>query len=148
MPIVIAQAIDLRALGAIIDVEISPVASVIQATIDAGGAVPAPIKMSAQIDTGASRSVIQTGIAQKLGLRPVGVKFVHTASALNFRCERYSLRVTYLPTSGLMVPVTFNATFTEAPLRGKNFQCLIGRDFLAKAVFTYIGPTNSFVLSL
>ena len=46
------------------------------------------------------------------------------------------------------MPVHFDAVFTEAPLKGQNIQCLLGRDFLAHAVLTYVGPTNSFVISL
>jgi hypothetical protein len=148
MPVVTAQVADLRAFGPLIDVQVSPTAPAIQAMQNAGVAVPSPIKISAMIDTGASRSVIQTGLPQKLGLFSVGVRFVNTPSSHNFRCDRYLLRLVLFPTAGLIVPVTFDASFTEAPLKGQNIQCLLGRDFLANAVLTYIGPTNTFVLSL
>ena len=148
MPVVTAQVSDLRAIGAIIDVEIGPSASTIQGMQRAGVAVPLPIKISALIDTGSSRSAIQSGLPQKLGLSPVDRQLINTPSSHNFPCDRYLLRLVFFPTAGLMVPVTFDASFMEAPLKAKNIQCLLGRDFLANAVLTYVGPTNSFVLSL
>jgi hypothetical protein len=138
----------LRAVGPVIDVQISPTAPVIKAMRNAGVAVPLPIKLSALIDTGTSRSVIQSGLAQKLGLSPVGTRLVNTPSSHDFRCDRYLLRLVFSPTAGLIVPVAFDASFIEAPLKGMSIQCLLGRDFLANAVLTYVGPTNSFVLSL
>jgi hypothetical protein len=148
MPVVTTQVSNLQAIGSIIEVEISPSASAMQAMQTAGIAAPSPIKISALIDTGASQSVIQCGLPQKLALFPVGTQLVNTPSSHNFPCDQYLLRLMFFPTAGLMVPVTFDAVFTEAPLKGQKIQCLLGRDFLANAVFTYIGPTNTFVLSL
>lgn len=147
MPVVTAQVSNLQAIGPVIDVQIGPSAPAIQVMQKAGVEVPLPIKISALIDTGASRSVIRSGLPQSLGLFPVGTQLINTPSSQNFPCDRYLLRLMFFPTAGLMVPVTFDALFTEAPLKSQNIQRLLGRDFLARAVFTYIGPTNTFVLS-
>jgi hypothetical protein len=148
MPVVIAQPSDLRAFGPIIEAQITPTAAVIRGMQSAGIVVAPPTKVSTLIDTGASRSMIQSGLPQTLGVSAVGPALISTPSSHNFRCDRYLLRLMFFPTAGLIVPVTFDATFIEAPLKGMNIQCLLGRDFLASAVLTYIGPANTFVLSL
>ena len=148
MPIVTAQVADLRAVGPVINVQISPTAPAVQAIQNSGVAVPLPIKISALIDTGTSRSVIQSGLPQKLGLSPVGARLVNTPSSHSFRCDRYLLRLVFFPTAGLIVPVTFDASFIEAPLKGMNIQCLLGTIFWRIPVLTYVGPINTFVLSL
>jgi hypothetical protein len=81
-------------------------------------------------------------------LYPVGRQLITTPSSQNFPCDQYHLHLEFFPTAGLLVPVTFDASFIEVPLKGQNIQCLLGRDFLANAVLTYVGPTNTFVLSL
>ena len=111
MPVVTAQASNSQAIGPIIDVEISPRSSAIQGMQKAGVAVPLPIKISALIDTGASRSAIQSGLPQSLGLSPVGRHFITTPSSQNFPCDQYFLHLEFFPTVGLMVPVTFDALF-------------------------------------
>jgi len=83
-----------------------------------------------------------------LGLFPVSSQLINTPSSENVPCLQYLLRLMFFPTGGLLMPVHFDSIFTEAPLKGQNIQCLLGRDFLAHAVLTYIGPTNSFVISL
>jgi len=113
-----------------------------------GGSVPTPITVSALIDTGASLSVIQQGLPKQLGLHPVGVQYINTASSENIACSQYALQLILQATGGIQIPVSFAALFTEAPLKGQNIHCLLGRDFLAHCVLVYTGPTNSFVLSL
>jgi hypothetical protein len=113
-----------------------------------GGAVPDPITVAALIDTGASSSVIQCGLAQRVALHPVATQRLSTPSSENVLCDQSMLRLTFYPTGGILMSVYFDAVFTEAPLKGQNIQCLLGRDFLAHAVLTYTGPTNSFVLCM
>jgi hypothetical protein len=106
------------------------------------------LQISALIDTGASHSVIQSGLPQKLSIFPVGMQLISTPSSVNVPCLQYYFRLTFHSTAGLIVPIHFDAMFTEAPLKGQNIQCLLGRDFLAHVVLTYIGPTNNFILSM
>ncbi len=148
MPVVATQVSNLQAIGPIIDVQIGPTSLAIQAMQKAGTPIPPPVAISALIDTGASTCVIQTGLPQKLGVYPVGSLLLNTPSSENVPCMQYLLQLRFFPTGGLLVPVHIEAVFTEAPLKGQNIQCLLGRDFLALAVLTYVGPTNSFVLSL
>jgi hypothetical protein len=148
MPLSAVQVSNLEAIGPVIDVQIGPTPMAIEQMQKSGTPVSAPISVSAMIDTGASNSVIHTGLPQKVGLYPVGSHLINTASSQDFPCMRYLLRMMFFPTGGVMMPVFFDGLFTEAPLKGQNIQCLLGRDFLVHAVLTYIGPTNSFVLSL
>lgn len=103
--------------------------------------VPAPLAAVALIDTGASGTVLQQGIASKLGLHPVGVTLINTPSSTNVRCYQYEVRLIF-PNN-----VIAQTTAIEAPLQGQNIQCLIGRDVLAHGVLVYIGYVNSFSLS-
>lgn len=95
----------------------------------------------ALIDTGATGTVIQSGIARQLGLNPVGIALINTPSSTNVQCYQY--QVTMLFPNNVQVA----ATAIEAPLQGQHIQCLIGRDVLAHGVLVYIGYTNSFTLS-
>jgi hypothetical protein len=93
------------------------------------------------IDTGATGSVIQQGLAAQLGLNPVGLVQIHTPSSTNVVCYEYAVRLVF-PNN-----VVFEGTVIEAPLQGQHIQCLIGRDVLAQAVLVYIGYSNLFSLS-
>ena len=107
----------------------------------AGEPVPAPVQLAALIDTGATGSVVRQGVAAQLGLRPVGVIAINTASSTDVRCYQYAMRLLF-PNN-----VTVEATVIEAPLLGQDIQVLIGRDVLAHGVLVYIGYSNLFSLS-
>jgi len=108
---------------------------------NAGTPVPAPIPVSMMVDTGASTTVIQTGLAQQLGLQPVGTLSVNTPSSANVQCNTYAVR--------LLLPENLVAGVVaiEAPLVGQNIQGLIGRDLLQHGVLIYLGKENQFTLS-
>ncbi len=103
--------------------------------------MPPLVPALAMIDTGASATVIQQGIAAKLGLNPVGVTQITTPSHANVRCYRYIVRLVF-PNN-----VTVESTVIEAPLQGQHIRCLIGRNVLAHGVLVYIGYRNLFSLS-
>ena len=103
--------------------------------------VPAPVQLQAMIDTGATSTVIQQGIASKLGLKPVGVAHITTPSSTGVPCFEYAVR--YLLPNNVVV----NGVVIEAPLEGQQIQALIGRDVLAHGVLVYIGYMGSYTLS-
>ena len=75
------------------------------------------------IDTGASNTVIQAGLAQRLGLQPVGTQWVNTPTTQKpVQCSTYALRI--LMPKGVVA----NVTATESPLQGQNIHGLIGWD--------------------
>lgn len=93
------------------------------------------------IDTGATGSVIQQGLAGQLRLNAVGVTYINTPSSTNVPCYEYLVRLLF-PNN-----VVAETTAIEAPLLGQHIQCLIGRDVLAHGVLIYIGYGNLFSLS-
>jgi hypothetical protein len=141
VPTFTVTAANLQGVGPVVDVQITVNGTIETALRNAGAVVPTPIHVPAMIDTGASCTVIRTGLAQHLGLQPTGVTIIHTASDTNVRCRRYLI--------GLLFPnnVSFEKTVIEATLRGQHIDCLIGRDVLANGVLVYIGPDNLFSLS-
>ena len=93
------------------------------------------------IDTGATGSVIQQGLAAQLGLKPIGVTLINTPSSTNVECYEYAVRFVF-PNN-----VVVEGTVIEAPLKGQHIQGLIGRDVLQHAVLVYIGYAGQFTLS-
>lgn len=141
MPSFTSQIPNLQSVGPIVELEVSVSQAAEEVLRGRGAAVPAPLKTIALIDTGASVTVIQSGMAKQLGLNAVGVKLISTPSSTNIRCFEYEIMVMF-PNNVLVA-----ATAIEAPLQGQHIQCLIGRDVLAHGVLVYIGYTNSFTLS-
>ena len=132
---------DLQVVGPVLDVQIA-VPQAVEALLTAAGTpVPAPVAASLMVDTGASLTVIQTGIAQKLGLQAVGAIQVNTPSSQNVLCTQYAVRI-LLPKG-----VVASVLATEAPLQGQNIQGLIGRDLLKHGVLVYLGTEDQFTLS-
>ncbi|MGD0088701.1 MAG: hypothetical protein ABSE73_02170 [Planctomycetota bacterium] len=103
-----------------------------------GLALPKPILTDAKIDTGADRSVIGKGLAAQLGLKPVGVCQVDTASSKNFLCYEYALRLVF-PND-----VVWQGIMLELPAAKESIEILIGRDILGHGGLIYIGYDNSF----
>jgi len=95
----------------------------------------------ALIDTGATRTVVKTGIAAALGLKPVGGIYVNTPSTSRHFCYEYAVRLIF-PNR-----VVVDQVVIEAPLKDQPIDCLIGRDILRQGVLVYVGPQNSFTLS-
>jgi hypothetical protein len=103
--------------------------------------VPTPTRLLAMIDTGASASVIQQGLATQLGLQPIGTTLINTPSSTGVSCYEYAVRLAF-PNN-----VVVEGTVIEAALQGQHIQALIGRDVLAHGVLVYIGYTGQFTLS-
>lgn len=133
----------LQQLGPCIQVELGVGSARVAALQVAGHAVPAPVPVTAMIDTGAAATVVGASVAQQLGLSPVGAVLVNTAVVTGVLCYQYQARV--LLASGALLA---ECVVIAAPLRGRRFQCLIGRDLLARATFFYNGPDESFTLTL
>jgi hypothetical protein len=136
------QAPNLRHFGALIEVVIMQSASD-AATIQASGnPLPQSVRVTALIDTGASKSVIRQGTGAQLGLEPIGTRFAVTPTAANIPCPEYVMRMR------LSEDFAFDIALIEMPLHGHYIDCLIGRDVLARGVFIYLGSGNAFTLSI
>ncbi len=141
MPSFTAQIPNLVAIGPVTEVRLAVPDIVAAALKKANAQVPAPIRALAMVDTGATGSVIQQGVAKQLGLNPVGQVSINTPSFTNVQCYEYVLRILF-PNN-----VDVETFVIEAPLQGQNIQCLIGRALLRHGVLIYIGYTNTFTLS-
>jgi len=141
MPSFTTQLPNLQAAGPLLDMHVWVGSPVEEALKKAGEKIPEPLAVKGIIDTGATGSVIQPTIAQQLGLRPVGIVSIATASSENVLCLQYIVRLIF-PNDAMI-----EALAIEAPLRGQDIQCLIGRDALSHAVFIYMGHINQFTLS-
>lgn len=103
---------------------------------------PAHIEVVALIDTGATRSVMKVGLAQRLRLRPVGRSTLTTANGQTVPTYEYYVQFR-LPQGIIVESVPF-----EAKLADDQVQLLIGRDVLAKGTFHYSGRDNWFTFTL
>ena len=105
---------------------------------------PEDVEGVALIDTGATCTVIQKGIADKLGLSPVGQAMISTASNEGVSCAQYEIDISLRERD-----IRFeNLVVVEVPIILPPIICLIGRDMLAQGVFIYAGHDNSFTLSV
>lgn len=141
MPSFTSASLDLQATGPIVEIQVAMGTPVELALQTSGKPVSRPVQALAMIDTGASGSVVRQGLPAQLGLSPIGITYISTPSSTNVPCYEYPVRFIF-PNY-----VVVEATALEAPLRGQNIQCLIGRDVLAGGVLIYIGYSNLFSLS-
>lgn len=128
---------DLRSVGPVVELQLAPGTG---ASSTREVAARAPVL--GLIDTGATVTVIQEGLATRLGLNPVGVAHIDTPTSVNFECYRYLVRLV-LPNEIVLETIAL-----EAPLARQHVACLLGRDVLAHAVLVYIGYGNLFSLSV
>lgn len=142
MPAFTGRITDLRGRGPVLQANIAVAAAAEKALTDAGQPIPAPVQVTALIDTGATGSAISKGIAQRLGLQPVGVIPVSTPSSANVPMSLYAIRF-LLPNT-----LVFETTAIEAELQDQGIGALIGRDVLSQAVLVYIGYANEFTLAM
>jgi hypothetical protein len=133
---------DLREDGAVLPVRIGVGADAEAALARAGHPIPAPEAVRALVDIGAGRSLIQRGLARRLGLTPVGLVEIDTPSSTDLEAPEYRVRFWLDSDLGLEV------TALEAPLPGDRLGALLGRDLLAQARFEYDGPQNRFTLTI
>lgn len=141
MPSFTSSVSNLEQVGPVVELTLAMSQAAVQAVQQAGGTAPDPIQIAAMIDTGASGTVIQEGLAQQLGLQQTGVVSVSTPSSSNVPCPQYAVR--------LLLPqgVQVEQPVIAAPMKGQVIQGLIGRDILRHGVLIYIGYENQFSLS-
>lgn len=127
--------------GPIVEVFIAIPEALEKALRAQGQPVPAPVKITALVDTGASASTITSPAAQTLGLQPTGKIPVSTPTDSNVMLYEYSVRI--------VIPGCFvvSANVICSELKGQNIDSLIGRDVLKHAVMTYNGQAGIFSVS-
>lgn len=128
--------------GPTLEVQVEPVLDAQKVMRNDGDEVPS-VSVNALIDTGASGTLIQTSVIEKLGLDWISTVRLTTPSTTK-PLIRYEYRVRV----ALSRTIAFETDVVEAPLIGQNVQCLIGRDILQYVIFTYDGPNSRFSITL
>jgi hypothetical protein len=110
--------------------------------------IPPPLRVRGLLDTGSSKSAIDTHIVQSLGLHPTGSELVHTLSTWGtpHHTITYDVSIMILG-SGSAIKNTFVVpalAVTESALKYLGFEIVIGRDVLAHCLFVYDGRANLF----
>lgn len=113
------------------------------------------ITIMAHFDTGASKTNIDTHIAEILGLSAVGVSKAHTAAGLTQTSE-YAIDLSF-PGIGLHPFKNLRVGSCKLPfdpdqsrsgfLSNNNFGALIGRDIMSRWNITWNGPTSTVFIS-
>lgn len=123
-----------------------------RAAPDAGGKT---VTVMAHFDTGASQTSIDTGLAEYIGLVPVGVSPIHTAAGL-VQMPNYAVDVSFpgsglrpfinLPIASCKLPFEIGKT-GEIAMNQKNLGVLIGRDIMSRWNVVWNGPTSTVFVS-
>ena len=109
----------------------------------------------AHFDTGASKTSIDVGLAQHLGLIPVGMTTIHTAAG-PAAMPNYAVDISFpgtrlmpfsnLPISSCKLPFKIDESGNIA-ISPQNFGLLIGRDMMSRWNVVWNGPTSSVFVS-
>lgn len=94
--------------------------------------MPAPVEVSALIDTGATMSAIDRETVRRLRLRILRSQLTATPAASPAWLPVYAVR--------FLVPgAEIETTAVEGVMRGHGAQAIIGRDVLAHGILVYVG---------
>ena len=113
-------------------------------------AVPPSMTGRGLIDTGASKTAIDSSVVQTLGLVATGVSNMLTPSTgpIPYVCNQYdiSLGIVLLPKVHV---ASWEIPVVEARLlnQGQGIHALLGRDVLAGGMIAYNGKTNTFSIA-
>ncbi|MFL5244532.1 MAG: retropepsin-like aspartic protease [Gemmataceae bacterium] len=138
--------------GPIIEIFIGPSTPRAAALKAAGQQAPNPVPARALIDTGASGTVIDKRVIQKLGLAPTGSVAMHTPSTGSAPqiCYQYDVAIWFIqpqmqPRFHLM---SMTIPVIESDFSAHSIQALVGRDLLSRCMLFYNGSTSTFAVLL
>jgi predicted aspartyl protease len=144
MPSFTTQVANLLLDGPVVEIQLTISKTLLEKLRSENKPIPNPIPVRGLIDTGATFSVIQVGLAQKLGLNPIGTAIAQTPSTSTDGVQAYKFNLAlFFPNQ-----VTVEVNAVEMPLEGQNIQCLVGRDILSLGVLVYTGYINQFTFTL
>jgi predicted aspartyl protease len=106
---------NLQQIGPIIEVVLTPSLIYMQ-TLGINLTTAKAVKVTAMIDTGATKTTISKGIATQLGINPVGSTLINTPTSTNVACLQYDVQLVF--PNNVNIP---SIIVTEAPLQGNTF---------------------------
>ena len=134
----------LRDRGPCIQVTINIAETIAEQLVQQGKPVPPPVSGMALVDSGASSTCIDDGLAQRLGVPAIDVVQVSSASHAATLQNVYPIRIEVVGT-GIKVNVP---RAIGAALDPQGIIALIGRDFLQHCTLFYNGVTGEITLSI
>lgn len=140
----VPPAIVLQQRGPVLQASISVLESMAKEILQQGKGVPAPKTGWAQIDTGASITCVDDGAAQELGLPPIDVVSLCSASHGGTQANVYPVQI-LIPELGMSLQAP---RAVGAALAVQGLLVLIGRDVLQRCTLFYNGPMGQITLSI
>jgi len=135
--------------GPVLDVLINVSRPRHDALVKAGVSIPLPIPARLLVDTGASCTVLDKTIIEKLGLVPTGSVPIHTSStgSIGHSCNQFDVSLVIIGASGGAIYSNSSLAIVESDFSTHGIHGLLGRDLLQKAILTYHGFAEIFTLS-
>lgn len=130
----------LRARGPCLPIDISLPQILIDQLTQQGRKIPSPVSGIAQVDTGASISVVDLSVISHLRINPIGVVSIGTAAG-PARRNLYPVRFAF-PNLNLDLNRVIGADLSSF-----HITTLIGRDILSLFLLIYHGPAGRFTLT-
>jgi predicted aspartyl protease len=130
--------------GPVFNVQLSPALAITAALARQNALIPAPVVGMALIDTGASMSSIDNQVAASLGLSPIDVVKMSSASHASTDANVYAVHFEIMgcPIEGDV------GRAIGAELAAQGLIMLVGRDILQRCTLHYNGGAGQFTLSL
>lgn len=140
----------LQSGGALVTIVVGASGPRAVAMMNAGQPVPNPvIGMRGLIDTGASGTLVDTGLLQRLGLMPTGSIHAHTPSTgvKPVRLNQYDVSFGIAMDRNIVHVCQWTMPVIESDLSSQGLDALIGRDILARALMIYDGMQGRVTLA-
>jgi hypothetical protein len=131
--------------GPCIDVIVMNSREVIEAWRSIGLEIPAPVRMKALLDTGASVTVISKTFATHCKLFQTSAEFEITAIGATHRCGVHAGAISF-PGTGLrpLDPIPIVSTVFA---KERHYACLIGRDILRNWIIAFDGRSKQVTIT-
>lgn len=97
---------------------------------------------TAIIDTGATKTAVRIDILIALGLVPIGIDFVNTASQMNVATYQFIMKLSF-PDDIVFDNIRVNSLPVNQPV-----ECLLGMDILMKCHLEYNGPNHECIVTV